>query len=110
MKRILMILSLAVICLSSCSSDGQIEATNQANANKVIGALYKYKQSHNSFPNDLKVLVPNYISEIPVTTGGQEFIYKTNASDGFFLYFDVREHFGCGYTDRFKQWECSSGD
>jgi hypothetical protein len=104
------ILSLIVISLSACSSDADIKAANKANGKIIIAAVYEYKKDHGSFPTDLAVMVPYYLSKIPITVGGEDFFYKTNSTDGFLLGFDVRVHYGCGYTDRFKEWECSSGD
>jgi hypothetical protein len=104
------ILSLIVISLSACSRDADIKAVNKANGKIIIDAVYEYKKDHGSFPTDLAVMVPDYLPKIPTTLGSEDFFYKTNSIEGFLLGFNVRLHYGCGYTDRFKEWECGSGD
>jgi hypothetical protein len=99
-----------VILLPSCRGGTEIEVSNKDRGEIIIDALYKYKADHDSFPNELSALVPDYLEEVLTTTGGQNFLYRTNPTDGFFLFFEMNSDYGCGYTDKLKQWECSSGD
>jgi hypothetical protein len=108
--KFIVIFGSIAILLSACRLGIEVESINKERAEIIISALYEYEGEHNSFPNELSDLVPDYLEEIPTTTGGQTYFYLTNSTDGFFLAFDMNSHYGCGYTDKFKEWECSSGD
>ena len=109
-RKLAALFGLIVIFLSCCRGGPEIEESNKARAETIISALYGYKSEHDSFPNQLSALVPDYLEEIPTTTGGKDYRYLTNSTDGFFLFFELNSHYGCGYTDKFREWECSSGD
>jgi hypothetical protein len=104
--------SLVIILMSSCSESDKREDINknQERGELIINALYIYKQAQGTFPDTLNDLAPNYLNEIPKTVEGQDYFYVTNSVDGFFISFDVEDRFGCGYTDKLKEWECSYGD
>lgn len=85
-RRFITIFGLIAIFLSSCRGGSDIEATNKDRAEIIISALNEYKADQNSFPNELSALVPDYLEEISTTTGGQDFLYLTNSTDGFFLF------------------------
>jgi len=107
----LILISCAIsILLVSCSNTADIEKTNKARAEIIIKALYEFKHDHNNFPFQLSALVPAYLDKIPTTLGDKVFFYSTDSVDGFNLGFDVTSHLGCGYTDKYKEWECSFGD
>jgi hypothetical protein len=86
------------------------EKKNKEQAEMIIKSLYEYREVHNSFPNELRDLVPEFLKQIPKTTGGQEYFYLINSTDRFLISFMMSSHYGCGYSDKLKEWECSSGD
>jgi hypothetical protein len=108
--KLALISCLISILLFSCSSAADIERANKDRAEVIINALYEYKQAHYAFPYKLSTLVPDDLGKIPTQVGGKEFFYSTDSVDGFNLGFEVKPHFGCGYTDKYKKWECSYGD
>jgi hypothetical protein len=103
------VLGLAAALLANCRGI-EYETKNKDRAEIIIRSLYLHKEAHNSFPNELSDLVPDYLDKIPTTTGGQDYFYLANSTDGFLIFFSINSHYGCGYTDKLKEWECSSGD
>jgi len=94
---------------SSCTGViKDVETINKERAEVIISALYDYQQLNQTFPSSLTELTPDFLVEIPKPFLGGEFFYTTKV-DGFILSFRVRSNYGCGYTDRFGQWECSFG-
>ena len=83
---------------------------NEEKAQVIIDAIYRYKQINGTFPQTLDKLRPDFLKEIPTMVNGDTFFYFKNAVDGFGIGFSVTLHHGCGYTDQYKSWECSSGD
>jgi hypothetical protein len=83
---------------------------NKARAQLIIQAIYAYEQQKGHFPAALDDLRPDFLEEIPSTIGGTSFFYFTDSVDGFGIGFPVDSHYGCGYIDQYKAWECSFGD
>jgi hypothetical protein len=81
---------------------------NEEKAQVIIDAIYRYKQTNGTFPQSLDNLRPDFLKEIPTTVTGDSFSYSTE--DGFRIEFSVTLHHGCSYTDKYKSWECTSGD
>lgn len=106
---ILLIQLFAFSLASSCAGiNKDVESINKERAEVIISALYDFKQINNTFPGSLNELTPDFLVEIPRPVLGGEFSYTTKV-DGFILGFRLRSNYGCGYTDRFGQWECSFG-
>ena len=98
------------VSLVSCGKCIDSKTENKNRANVIIGALDEYQQDYLEFPNDLGKLVPDYLKTVPKTCMGKDFRYLTDSVDGFSLSFPVKSKLSCGYTDKYKQWECSFGD
>ena len=107
---IVVILSLVIGLISSYSDGRHNISKNKQTGELIVNALYTYKQEHGAFPQTLGELVPVYLNKVSTTMGGQNYFYRINSVDGFLLGFEVESRFGCGYTDKLKQWECSFGD
>lgn len=109
-KRIIMIV--IVLCLqlalNSCVFP-ENESRNIELGNNIVVALYEYQQIHSQFPEQLKDLTPDYLGEIPKTSGGRDFFYRIDKFHGFLLVFQIDSRFGCG-IDELTEWECSYGD
>jgi hypothetical protein len=102
-----------VISLLSCvllMSEKDIKRANKNRADIIISAVYEYEKVNKAFPHQLSDLVPEFLDTIPVTIGGDDFLYRMDSVNGFSIYFDVKPHLGCGYSDQSRQWECSYGD
>ncbi len=98
------------VSLVSCIKSINIEAENRNRAEIIISALYEFQQVHSRFPNSLIELSPEFLESIPVTVCGDDFLYRENSVYGFYIFFEVRLHYGCGFTDQLQEWECSYGD
>ncbi len=103
--------------LSSCVNADASEENriNQLRAAVVIAAIEKYSQDHLQLPDRLDVLTPMYISDLPKTTRGAEFIYRLDSLEGYYLCFgegskSSAKDFGCCFNRRFNSWECTPGD
>jgi hypothetical protein len=86
-----------------------VKGTGKQKAEIIIKALYTYKANHGDYPSQLEELVPDYLEKIPHAAFGQTFFYRSNDVDGFFIGFKISPNFGCGYTAKYKTWECSFG-
>ena len=112
-KRNLLLLNCFIIlAITACLSPDEEIRINQERGNKIIEVLEDYNRDHGQFPKNLELLVPDYLSEIPKTITDKEFIYGLGGLDGYYFGFDVtsRPTLGCGYSYRWKKWECSYGD
>jgi hypothetical protein len=117
MKKFYLLMScwILVLCLSACSTNrttNEIITANQERASEIISALARYQQAHGQFPDQLDLLVPTYLAQIPITISGQNFEYQPNALEGYYLLFlvDSDESLACGYNKRLEGWDCSRGD
>jgi hypothetical protein len=114
-SAILLVLIVAFLVFMSGLILSHSDGRNNINKNKqtgelIVNALNTYQQEHGTFPQVLDELVPAYINKVPTTMGGHNFFYRSDSVDGFILSFMVESRLGCGYTDKFKTWECSYGD
>lgn len=112
-RNMIVLGSFLILVLSACGdTTGDIPA-NQERANELVQAISNYAQEYGRFPDRLDVLVPEFIAEIPYTVGGREFhYYRLYEPDEYLLYFEVtdKSSYGCGYSSRLEDWECSFGD
>ena len=113
-KKALIIIGITVLVLfflaEIINSNYEVVPRNKERAQPIINAIYAYEQKSGRFPTTLEALRPAYLNEIPATIWGSAFFYFTNSVDGFGIMFSVDSHYGCGYTDQYKNWECSFGD
>ena len=99
-----------MISLSACVTSAEKIQANQKIGNTIVSALYEYEQKNGQFPEQLEILVPDYLSEIPKTVDGYNFSYGIlDSEDKFFVGFRIRVSFekqpGCSYMPRFDLWE-----
>lgn len=65
--KLVLLSCLIVALLVSCTSKAEIRQESEARAQKIIDSLYEYQQSYGTFPDQLSVLVPEYLDRIPTT-------------------------------------------
>ncbi len=105
-RKLVLFSCLIVILLVSCTSKTDTRQVSEARAQKIIDSLYAYELSFGTFPDQLDVLVPEYMDRIPTTARDEQFLYSVNQSVGFYLSFEIDSHRGCTYTDKYKIWDC----
>ncbi len=83
----------------------------QERANELIKALEQYKADTGSYPSELEVLVPNYLSAIPQPARGAQYEYELLSNgDEFTISFDVGISMDgdyCEYISTTRIWQCS---
>ncbi len=101
-----------LLTIAACLSPDEEIRINQERGNKIVKVLEDYNRDYGQFPENLELLVPAYLSEIPRTVTNNEFIYGVGGLDGYYFGFDVttRPTLGCGYSYRREKWECSFAD
>jgi hypothetical protein len=99
-----------VFLLFALYSHGGERGINQERAMIIVKAVYEYQNDQGAFPVQLKDLAPDYLDQVPRTFTGQPFFYNTDSVSGFFIMFELGQHYGCGYSDQSKVWECGGGD
>lgn len=111
----LVLCGILMLCLSACGvkikANEEIK-NNQGRAIEIINALTRYEQEHGRFPDQLDLLVPAYLAQIPITSSGKDFSCELDTLEGFYLtfYLDSDETLACSYNQRLKGWDCSRGD
>jgi len=68
----------------------------------ILKNLEEYKKDNGNYPDNLTTLIPRYLTEIPKTGKGKEFIYQSDGGS-YYLYFN--EDFGrIDYDAKTKEW------
>jgi len=83
--------------------------------NLLIVAIETYHSAEGHYPSTLSILVPDYISAIPLTVTEQPFMYRLFddssplAQEVYWLAFKVlrRAHTACTYFRRLDYWDCN---
>lgn len=103
---------LFILITSACTTPSDEIRANQERASEIIKAINSYEQDYGQFPEQLDVLVPKYLSQLPKTIMGEMFTYSPDHLDGYYLIFDVvsKQNLGCRYIYRLQGWDCSYGD
>jgi hypothetical protein len=103
---------LLILITSACTIPVNEIRANQERAGKIIKAINSYEQDQGQFPAQLDFLVPTYLSQVPKTITGHDFIYQLDNLDGYYLSFYVKsqQNLGCSYIYRLENWDCSFGD
>jgi len=103
---------LLILVVPVCTSQDEEIRLNKERGNQIIQAIDAYTQEHGQFPARLDDLVPVYIPEIPKTVGGEDFVYHVWYSEYYEVGFVLvsNRNRGCGYSSRYKDWECGFGD
>jgi len=84
---------------------------NIERGNVIVGAINHYQEDHGSLPEQLDILVPDYLPEIPRTITGGSYEFILSSIDIYMLCFDVPgANPGCCYLRRHEAWDCSYGD
>lgn len=112
-KRSFVLLCLLyIVTVSACLSAEEEAKASQEVGNKIVKALEMYNQDYGQYPENLEMLVPQYLSEVPKTSTGDDFFYKLRNLDGYYLGFELFSHStkGCGYLYNYQMWECSYGE
>ena len=83
----------------------------QERANELIKALEQYKADTGSYPSELEVLIPNYLSAIPQPARRAQYEYELLSNgDEFTISFDVGISMDgdyCEYISKTRIWQCS---
>jgi hypothetical protein len=83
----------------------------QERANELIKALEQYKADTGSYPSELDVLIPTYLSAIPQPARGAQYEYELLSNgDEFTISFDVGISMDgdyCEYISTTRIWQCS---
>lgn len=103
---------LVVLFIVACTSTRDEITANQGRGDVIIQAIAKYVHDHGRLPERLAVLAPVYLQEIPQTTRGDNFAYRQDDLQGYYLCFDVSttRNLGCCYNQRLDFWDCGFGD
>jgi len=83
--------------------------------NQLVQAIEAYTRSNGFYPAALTDLVPNHITELPVTISGEPFFYRVferttvMAPEIYWVSFRVmsQEHVTCTYYRRLEYWDCN---
>ena len=83
--------------------------------NQIVNAIEAYTQARGFYPAALSDLVPDYLSELPLTISDQPFFYRvfepTNVMslEIYWVAFRVvsRENVTCTYYRRLQHWDCN---
>jgi hypothetical protein len=104
------ILSISASCRSlTIEERNELFRANQIVAAPIITALERYHVDKGTYPDDLSVLVPLYLEEIPQPITDLEFGYAIDElRGGYLLAFSVEENSGCGYSPLYG-WDCGFG-
>ena len=101
-----LLFALMVVVLGSCGKLNISEAEitlNKARGQLLIDALEQYRVAEGKPPGQLQDLVPTYLQEVPTTTMGPEFIYRT-IENSYSLEFGGGS--GCSYSSNALYWFC----
>ena len=92
----------------SREAEAEAKEANRERGVEIVEALDRYKQDNGRFPEELGVLVPTYLVEVPETTRGESFDYEPDELEGYYLcfYLNRRKTIGCCYNDRLEFWDC----
>lgn len=66
----------AVFETAQPSQTQRITETDKQNLQQIYNAIYAYWQATRRYPPSLNALVPDYLSSVPVTSSGQQFVYN----------------------------------
>jgi hypothetical protein len=111
--------SIAFICLvlavlvlpCGCQQQTATIEGEEERANSIVQAITQYKEDYNQYPEQLAVLMPDYLSSIPKTMVGKDYTYIVSEVDGYLLCFDApKSQANCCYLPRFEKWDCSFGE
>jgi hypothetical protein len=112
--------------LAACSYRGSA-AENQidkATGHLITQAIEHYYADHGSFPRQLLVLVPRYLSTLPQTTHNRDFAFRSfsdsdRGDDYELCFYDGPKRrssdYGCCYIHSFDNpphfdgWDCTAG-
>jgi hypothetical protein len=109
-NRIISLCCLFVFALSACMTTADKIKANKGKGEEIIRALTKYEQTHGQFPKSLNALSPDFLSEIPKTVEGGDFIYGIGLSaEPYYLIFKISDGSGCNYLPAVNLWECTKG-
>lgn len=94
----LIALSFPPYIISSLIQAHNIDKTN-TNGNTIVQAIDTYEKTTGVYPSNLTLLTPDYLSDIPKTSKGNDFKYSLLNSTYYRLY----------YTEYFARYEYDGG-
>lgn len=91
--------------------NGPTAQQGQERVVSLLAELEQYKTDRGFYPNDLELLVPGYLPNIPQPAPGWQYQYETQSgSEEFILSFMIGKSMDgdyCEYTSVTKHWQCS---
>ena len=114
--QIVTILFATCVFFASCSDDWSMARYEESKrrGNRIIEALDQYMEDHSLYPDDLAILVPEYLDTIePPVAGNKKWVYWINESKKIFnLGFedDLESKPECWYSSDINDpgWMCDS--
>ena len=105
-KVILIVLMLSLCaCTARNTESEQRRAANMRSGDTIVSAIKNYQKVTGKLPQDLEVLRPDYLSDIPRTKLDTAFELYISEAHGFLLcFFDGQL---CCYLGNPDLWECS---
>jgi hypothetical protein len=88
--------------------------TGMERGNRIIQAIEAYHSAKGEYPPTLDVLLPTYLSDIPMTSTGQAYFYRLFdgssplADEVYWVSFRAinQDHVACTYFGRLDAWNC----
>jgi hypothetical protein len=91
-----------------CGSPQEERNANQERGTMIIRAIERYEREQGDAPERLDILIPQYLSAIPLTAADNDFVYQPgDMYDEWTLTFEVTSNdTGCTYISHFEYWDC----
>ncbi len=88
--------------------------TGMERGNRIIQAIEAYHSAKGEYPPTLDVLLPTYLSDIPMTSTGQAYFYRLFdgssplVDEVYWVSFRAinQDHVACTYFRRLDTWDC----
>lgn len=91
--------------------DGPSALDGETRAAPIISALDEYKKDNGSYPTELDLLSPSYLSFVPRPSWRWPYAYEYELrKDEFILSFMQGRNLDgdyCGYSSQAKEWRCT---
>jgi len=109
-RRLLVVIGGLLCSLAACdvSMSSTETHTNRTRGEVIVQAIDQYVHDKHHLPDQLDLLVPKYLAELPETTREQAFLYRNNIrTEGYELCFTVSQRRSCCYISRYPVWDCT---
>lgn len=106
--------TVTVVVVTPLSLIDQEIKTGMERGNRIIHAIEAYHSAKGEYPPTLDVLLPIYLSDIPMTSTGQAYFYRffedssPLADEVYWVSFRAinQDHVACTYFRRLDTWDC----